>query len=100
MVRKYFRFLNRDIEGFYRPFNVTERYFEGHWTGEGSTNTYPRASWDASGATTTYSPRDISRMVSYTRLKNLQLGYNIPRTAFGTVPSKNIPHLFLPEQTC
>jgi TonB-linked SusC/RagA family outer membrane protein len=78
--QKVFSVLNRDIEGFYRPFNVTERYYEGHWTGEGSTNTYPRASWDASGNNNLFSTRYLENG-SYTRLKNLQLGYNIPRTA-------------------
>jgi TonB-linked SusC/RagA family outer membrane protein len=75
--QKVFSVLNRDIEGFYRPFNVTERYLENHWTGEGSTNTYPRASWDASGNNNLFSTRFLEDG-SYTRLKNLQLGYNIP----------------------
>ncbi len=75
--QKIFSVLNRDIEGFYRPFNVTERYFQGHWTGEGSTNEFPRASWDASGNNTKYSTRFLEDG-SYTRLKNLQVGYNFP----------------------
>jgi TonB-linked SusC/RagA family outer membrane protein len=76
--QKVFSVLNRDIEGFYRPFNVTQRYFENHWTGEGSSNTYPRASWDASGNNTLFSTRFLDNG-SYTRLKNLQIGYNIPK---------------------
>ncbi len=72
--QEIFSVLNRDIEGFYRPFNVTQRYYDNHWTGEGTTNKYPRASWDASGNNTQYSTRFLENG-SYTRLKNLQLGY-------------------------
>jgi TonB-dependent starch-binding outer membrane protein SusC len=72
--QKVFSVLNRDIEGFYRAFNVTQRYYENHWTGPGSTNEFPRASWDASGNNTRYSTRFLEDG-SYTRLKNLQLGY-------------------------
>lgn len=75
---KIFSVLNRDIEGFYRAFNVTERYFKGHWTGEGSTNKYPRASWDASNNNTMLSTRFLED-ASYVRLKNLQIGYNLPK---------------------
>jgi hypothetical protein len=75
--QKIFSVLNRDIEGFYRPFNVTQRYFDNHWTGEGTSNEYPRASWDASGNNTKYSTRFLENG-SYTRLKNMQIGYTIP----------------------
>ncbi len=37
--------VNQDIEGFYRGFPVTQRYYDNRWTGEGSTDEYPRASW-------------------------------------------------------
>jgi TonB-dependent starch-binding outer membrane protein SusC len=74
--QKILSVLNRDIEGFYRPFNVTERYFTGHWTGEGSTNQYPRASWNASGNNTQISTRFLEDG-SYTRLKNIQIGYTV-----------------------
>ncbi len=76
--QKIFSVLNRDIEGFYRPFNITERYYENRWTGEGSTNEFPRASWDASGINTRYSTRFLEDG-SYTRLKNLQIGYSLPK---------------------
>jgi TonB-dependent starch-binding outer membrane protein SusC len=72
-----FSVLNRDIEGFYRPFNVTQRYFDNHWTGPETSNAYPRASWDASGNNTKYSTRFLEDG-SYTRLKNVQIGYTIP----------------------
>jgi TonB-linked SusC/RagA family outer membrane protein len=76
---KIFSVLNRDIEGFYRGFNVTERYYENHWTGPGSSNKFPRASWDASiNNNIVYSDRFLENG-SYTRLKNLQLGYTFPK---------------------
>jgi hypothetical protein len=78
--QKIFSVLNRDIEGFYRPFNVTQRYFDNHWAGEGTSNEFPRASWDASGNNTKYSTRFLEDG-SYTRLKNLQLGYTIPNAS-------------------
>jgi TonB-linked SusC/RagA family outer membrane protein len=74
-----FSVLNRDIEGFYRPFNVTQRYYDEHWTGPGTSNSQPRASWDASGNNTKYSTRFLEDG-SYTRLKNLQVGYSLPTT--------------------
>lgn len=73
-----FSVLNRDIEGFYRPFNVTKRYYDNRWTGPGSTNMYPRASWDASGNNNRMSTRFLEDG-SYTRLKNVQLTYRLPK---------------------
>lgn len=75
--QEIFSVLNRDIEGFYRPFNVTKRYYDEHWTGPGTSNTQPRASWDASGNNTKFSTRFLEDG-SYTRLKNLQIGYSFP----------------------
>lgn len=76
---KIFSVLNRDIEGFYRGFNVTERYYKNHWTGPGTSNEFPRASWKASGNNTiVYSDRFLENG-SYTRLKNLQVGYTFPK---------------------
>lgn len=78
--QKIFSVLNRDIEGFYRPFNVTERYYENRWTGPGTSNEFPRASWDASGNNNIiYSDRFLEDG-SYTRLKNLQIGYTLPES--------------------
>jgi TonB-linked SusC/RagA family outer membrane protein len=77
---KIFSVLNRDIEGFYRPFNVTERYYKNRWTGPGTSNEFPRASWDASGNNNIiYSDRFLESG-SYTRLKNLQIGYTLPES--------------------
>ena len=44
---KIYSQINQDIEGFYRGFPVTQRYFDQRWTGEGTSNTQPRASWSA-----------------------------------------------------
>jgi TonB-linked SusC/RagA family outer membrane protein len=69
--------INHDIEGFYRGFNVTKRYYENRWTGEGSTNEYPRASW--LGATNNkISSTRFLESGSYIRAKNISIGYNIP----------------------
>ncbi len=76
---KIFSVLNRDIEGFYRPFDVTERYYANHWTPKSPSNQYPRASWDASGNNTLLSTRFLES-ASYTRLKNLQVGFTIPKS--------------------
>jgi TonB-dependent starch-binding outer membrane protein SusC len=77
--QKIFSVVNRDIEGFYRSFNVTQRYVDERWTGPGTSNTQPRASWDASGNNALiYSSRFLEDG-SYTRLKNLQLGYSLPK---------------------
>jgi TonB-dependent starch-binding outer membrane protein SusC len=69
----------QDIEGFYRPFNITKDYYDNRWTGEGSTNEYPRASWSGANNNVRISTRFL-KDGSYTRLKNLQLGYNFPVT--------------------
>lgn len=66
-----------DIEGFYRPFNVTMRYYDERWNGEGSSNTQPRASWAGKSNNTRPSTRFLEDG-SYLRLKNLQLGYTLP----------------------
>jgi len=77
--QKIYSQVNYDIEGFYRGFNVTERYYNEHWTGEGTSNTQPRASWSAKANNVKASSRFLEDG-SYTRLKNLQLGYTIPNT--------------------
>lgn len=63
-----------DCEGFYRGFNVTERYYENRWTEANPSNTYPRASWKAKSNNARVSTRFLED-ASYTRLKNLQIGY-------------------------
>ncbi|MDD6363821.1 MAG: TonB-dependent receptor [Bacteroidales bacterium] len=73
--QKIFSQVNYDIEGFYRGFNVTKRYYDEHWTAENHSNTQPRASWQAKGNNVKVSSRFLEDG-SYFRLKNLQLGYD------------------------
>jgi TonB-dependent starch-binding outer membrane protein SusC len=77
--QKIYSQVNMDIEGFYRGFNVTERYYNEHWTGEGTSNTQPRASWSAKSNNVRASSRFLEDG-SYVRLKNMQVGYTIPNT--------------------
>jgi TonB-linked SusC/RagA family outer membrane protein len=70
--------VNQDIEGFYRAFNLTQRVYDEHWHGEGTSNTMPRVSWLGSANNKTPSSRFLEDG-SYVRLKNLQIGYNIPK---------------------
>ncbi len=67
----------QDIEGFYRGFPVTQRYFDNRWTGEGSSTTQPRPSWSAKSNNARPSSRFLEDG-SYLRIKNLQLGYTLP----------------------
>ena len=69
--------INQDIEGFYRGFNVTKRFYDNHWTGEGSTNDYPRASWIGAANNKIASTRFLESG-SYLRVKTITLGYNVP----------------------
>ncbi len=69
--------INSDIEGFYRGFNVTKRFYDNHWTGEGSTNEYPRASWIGAANNKKVSSRFLEPG-SYFRFKNVTFGYTFP----------------------
>lgn len=74
---KIYSQVNQDIEGFYRGFTVTQRYFNERWTGEGTSNTQPRASWTSKSNNAMPSSRFLEDG-AYVRLKNVQIGYNIP----------------------
>jgi TonB-linked SusC/RagA family outer membrane protein len=74
---KIYMQINQDIEGFYRGFPVTQRYFDERWTGEGTSNTQPRPAWTAKSNNARPSSRFLEDG-SYLRLKNMQLGYSIP----------------------
>jgi TonB-linked SusC/RagA family outer membrane protein len=76
--------VNQDIEGFYRGFTVTQRYFDERWTGEGTSHTQPRAAWTAKSNNARPSSRFLEDG-SYLRLKNLQLGYTIPSTTLESI---------------
>ncbi len=73
--------INQDIEGFYRGFPVTQRYFDERWTGKGTSDTQPRASWISKSNNARPSSRFLEDG-SYLRLKNTQLGYTIPENTF------------------
>jgi hypothetical protein len=77
--QKIYSQLNQDIEGFYRGFDMTERYYTEHWTTTNPSNTQPRASWAAASNNIRTSSRFLEDG-SYARLKNLQIGYTIPNT--------------------
>jgi len=77
---KIYMQVNQDIEGFYRPFNLTKRVYDTRWHGDGTSNTMPLVSWlDQPNNIKEPSSRFLFD-ASYCRLKNVQLGYNIPRT--------------------
>ncbi len=69
--------IRTDIEGFYRSFNITERVALNSWHGQGTSNEFPRLSW--TGATNNKQPSTrFLESGSYMRVKNVQLGYNVP----------------------
>lgn len=67
-----------DIEGFYRPFNITQRVATQSWIGPGSTNTYPLLSWSDGNNNKLPSTRFLESG-SYLKLKNVQLGYTLSK---------------------
>ncbi|NCD68036.1 SusC/RagA family TonB-linked outer membrane protein [Mucilaginibacter agri] len=73
-----------DIEGFYRPFNITERIANNAWTGPGSTNTYPLLSW-TDGTNNKQPSTRFLESGSYLRLKNVQLGYKLGKNALHAI---------------
>jgi TonB-linked SusC/RagA family outer membrane protein len=86
---KIYNQINTDIEGFYRPFNVTQRYYNDRWTGEGTSNTQPRASWSAKSNNTKPSTRFLEDG-SFIRLKNIQLSFDFDQKLLRRF---NIPNL-------
>jgi TonB-linked SusC/RagA family outer membrane protein len=74
---KIYSQVNQDIEGFYRGFTVTQRYFDERWYGDGTSNTQPQASWAAKSNNAMPSSRFLEDG-AYLRLKNVQVGYSIP----------------------
>jgi hypothetical protein len=76
---KIYMQVNQDIEGFYRPFNLTQRVYDTRWHGEGTSNTMPLVSWlDQPNNIKEPSSRFLAD-ASYCRLKNIQIGYTIPK---------------------
>jgi TonB-linked SusC/RagA family outer membrane protein len=81
---KIYSQVNQDIEGFYRGFTVTQRYFDERWTGEGTSSTQPRASWTSKSNNAMPSSRFLEDG-AYLRLKNVQLGYTIPEKTLKSI---------------
>lgn len=69
-----------DIDGFYRPFNITEATATQSWHGEGTSNTRPLLSWNDATNNTQMSTRFLENG-AYLKLKNLQVGYNLSNNA-------------------
>lgn len=81
---KIYNQINTDIEGFYRPFNITERVATQSWSGPGTSNTIPLLSW--SDATNNKQPSTrFLENGSYLRLKNVQLGYKLGKGALKAI---------------
>lgn len=78
-----------DIEGFYRPFNLTQRYYDERWTGEGTSNTQPRACWEAKSNNARPSSRFLED-ASYLKLKNIQIGYNFSDNILNKIRLSNL----------
>jgi TonB-linked SusC/RagA family outer membrane protein len=78
--QKIYSQVNHDIEGFYRGFGVTKRFYDERWTGEGTSNTQPRASWSSKQNNARAGSTRFLEDGSYIRLKNIQFGYTVPNT--------------------
>ncbi len=87
---KIYMQVNQDIEGFYRPFNLTQRVYDTRWHGEGTSNTMPLVSWlDQPNNIKEPSSRFLAD-ASYCRLKNVQIGYNIPKKLVNKLHVKGV----------
>ncbi len=85
-----------DIEGFYRPFNITQRIATQSWNGPGSTNTFPLLSWTDGTNNKTPSTRFLESG-SYLRLKNVQLGYKLGKNVLSSLHISSV-RLFVSAQ--
>lgn len=77
---KIYNQVNTELDGFYRPFNITEKTATGSWHGEGTGNSMPRLSWTGAQNNKQTSTRFLEDG-SYLRLKNIQLGYSLSNSA-------------------
>ncbi|MCW2118823.1 SusC/RagA family TonB-linked outer membrane protein [Flavobacterium sp. 7A] len=59
------------------------------WTGEGTSNSMPRATFDNNGINSQQSSRFV-KDGSYLRLKNIQLGYTVPKSIVEKVAVDNL----------
>ncbi|MDB5159498.1 MAG: TonB dependent receptor [Mucilaginibacter sp.] len=76
--------VNTELEGFYRPFNITEATATESWTGPGTSNTRPLLSWSDAANNKQASTRFLESG-SYLKLKNVQLGYKLSKNALKTL---------------
>ena len=87
---KIYMQVNQDIEGFYRPFNLTQRVYDHRWHGEGTSNTMPLVSWIDAGNNILEPSSRFLEDASYARLKNLQIGYSFPKSIVNKVKIKGL----------
>lgn len=73
---KIYNQIGMDIEGFYRPFNMTEKVATESWHGPGTSNAIPLLSWTDATNNKQMSTRFLENG-DYLKLKNVQLGYNL-----------------------
>lgn len=85
---KIYMQVGKDIEGFYRNLNMTQRYVDNYWTEDRPSNIMPRPSWYASSNNNRPSTRFLFDG-SYLRLKNIQLGYSLPKKALDALHISN-----------
>jgi TonB-linked SusC/RagA family outer membrane protein len=79
----------RTEASYFQPFNRTKRAFEERWTGQGTSNTYPRIIYDDPNNNTRISSRYIESG-SYMRMRNIQLGYSLPKSLIAKMKIENL----------
>lgn len=82
--------VNQDIEGFYRPFNLTQRVYDERWHGPGTSNTMPLVSWRDQPNNIKEPSSRFLESASYCRLKNVQFGYTLPRKLISKMHIKGL----------
>ena len=78
-----------DIDGFYRPFNITEKTATESWHGAGTSNTRPLLSWTDATNNTETSTRFLESG-DYLKLKNIQLGYDFSSALLSKLKMRSI----------
>ncbi len=86
---KIYNQIATDIEGFYRPFNITKKVATESWHGEGTSNSLPLLSWTDAQNNKQMSTRFLESG-DYLKLKNIQLGYNLGSPALNRLKIKSM----------
>ncbi|MEO7044600.1 MAG: TonB-dependent receptor [Ferruginibacter sp.] len=86
---KIYNQINTELEGFYRPFDITQQTATESWHGEGTSNTLPRLSWTGAQNNKQTSTRFLENG-SYLRLKNVQLGYTLNANAISRLKVSSV----------